>query len=195
MLNQPVRLVLFLCVILYTSGAYALMDHTMPETPVTPVNGDSSVLTYKSPTIVDGNIPCIPIEQHDDLAINPGMANARKDFVPDMVAMSNIVINKSGRWSEIFSAQDVTKDDIVRIPKGVKVIYEINCCHMAHNGARQVIKGIAVEGELEFDSTMAASLTVGTIVVYPQGRLTIKPNAGIKHNLIFLDQVDPQKDP
>lgn len=110
------------------------------------------------------------------------------DWFPDLASAATVTVTKGGQWSGIFPRGSLDADDIILIPAGVMVEYDVP--------GGTGIMAIVVKGTLRFSDAMDTKMTVGTIMVYPGGKLDIgSADAGIISELIFSGAVDTAKDP
>ena len=123
------------------------------------------------------------------LPIITGTANESVgDWLPDIAKVATIRVEQSGNWSSVLAGANLNTNDIVLIPEGVEVVYDLN--------SNPSFKAIAVKGELIFDPNKNTQLTVDTIHVYVTGALKISPqNSDIKTEIVFKGKINTGEDP
>lgn len=109
-------------------------------------------------------------------------------WLPDIAKVANVRVNQSGKWSEVLAGANLTENDVLLIPEGVKVVYdEVNS---------QKFKAVAVKGSLTFDPTRDTKMTVETLHVYVTGELNISPdNKNIRSEVVFSGTINTTEDP
>lgn len=106
------------------------------------------------------------------------------DWMPNYSPVATVEVTRSGSWSEIFKTVALQADDVVRIPKQVKVVYD------ASDNPR--FRALVLDGTLSFAPEQSTRLTVGTLQIL-SGRLEIKPTTG-RSELRFHGDLDRVND-
>ena len=91
------------------------------------------------------------------------------DWMPDYSAVTTIEVRQSGRWSEIFQNVELRPDDVVRIAKEARVVFDVP--------ENPRIRALVLQGTLTFAPDLVTRLTVGTLQI-TDGRLEIRPTTG-----------------
>ncbi|HEY0908328.1 MAG TPA: G8 domain-containing protein [Candidatus Paceibacterota bacterium] len=107
------------------------------------------------------------------------------DWIPDLSAVATKEVSSSGAWSKIFPYGALAPADIVKIPKGVMVIYDIS--------TTTPLAAIHVAGTLAFSTTTPTKMSVGTIFV-DGGTLAIDASRTTA-DILFKGSVSKEKDP
>jgi hypothetical protein len=109
----------------------------------------------------------------------PLISNGHGDFYTDYAKIATKVVQKSGNWSAIWGNKEPGPNDIVLIPAGINVVYDIAPEHA------RTFRALALKGSLSFSTTKNTKMKVGTIMMY-SGTFTIKnQNKNITSEIVF----------
>ena len=117
----------------------------------------------------------------------PPSTSPLKEWVPDL-ANKPTKTATAGNWSQIWASSTPNATDVVMIPAGVTVNYDIQT-------ASTTVKTIGVKGTFIFDPNQDTQLKVGTIFVYQGGSLIIKPSSSVKHEISISGTLNTKEDP
>lgn len=110
---------------------------------------------------------------------------------PDLYEICTIRIAEGADgkfWSEIFAGELPARNDVVCIPEGVGVIFDL-----AQNPR---FRAVALKGKLHFIPTVSSQMTVGTIEVYQSGTLEMIPaSTAVTMEMVFAGTIDTEEDP
>ncbi len=109
------------------------------------------------------------------------------EWLPDLAARATLEITRDGLWSELLHDADLQPGDIVLIPDGRQVEYDL-----ATNAPFQAL---VIRGSLKFTSRRDTHLTVGTLLL-EAGALTLAPEDLVQSRVTFDGQfLNPAEDP
>jgi hypothetical protein len=131
-----------------------------------------------------GELPHFYVGHHD---ANSG------DWYPDVAAMPTVVAPAGhSLWSDW--ASNLTAKDVVYIPEGSHVVYDAD--------SSNTFKAIGIAGTLEFAIDRSTKLTVGTILIYPDGGFYVgvtesgeRPAQPVRSTVVFDGVVNVTEDP
>jgi hypothetical protein len=115
------------------------------------------------------------------------ISSAGSEWTPDLYGIATKEIVKDVRWSEIIKETNLFPTDIVRIPAGVTLTYDVSSV--------APVEAIVVRGSLIFDPSVSTKLYVGTIFVSQEGKLSIAPVKGKTAEIVFKGELSRDRDP
>lgn len=136
------------------------------------------------------NLNFVRLEQRtllsaDGVIVTPDSIITHHDVIPRFVANPTDIAIQDGNWSNPNTWADgsvPTRDDLVRIPDGVSVEFDM----------LTEVDSLEVAGHLEFATDVDTSILVTTITVLPNGVFTVgtfdKPvSDGVEAEIVFRD--------